>query len=295
MSRGEIVNNQTSVDVQSIVEAVVKLWLEQDSNGAPAPAAGSPEGLDDITSVDIRQELLVDNPHNKEAYLRLKSRTPARLGIGKSGARYNTHTMLRIRADLAAAKDAVWTMVDPDVPRNHGLPTVRTQVEDKAQFLLRPDLGRIFDEQARQTLRRELKSNVDVQIVIGDGLSSAAIEANIDDIPPALQQGLRTYGIDPGTPVFVEFARVGAGDFVAQEVDAKLVIVLIGERPGVASSTSLSCYMTYAPKIGMKEAGRTVISNIHRQGTPPAEAGAHIAELAKIMLDKQSSGIGLGL
>jgi ethanolamine ammonia-lyase small subunit len=203
--------------------------------------------------------------------------------------------MLRIRADLAVAKDSVWTMVDPEKIGKYNLPTVRTKVENKAQYLLRPDLGRVFDEKAAQFIRKTLKSDPDVQIVIGDGLSSSAVEANIDDILPSLLQGLKTYEIDPGTPVFVEYARVGSGDFISEIVNAKLVIVLIGERPGVASPTSLSCYMTYNPRVGINESCRNVISNIHKNGTPPAEAGAHIAELAKIMLEQKKSGVDLKL
>lgn len=251
------------------------------------------EDLPDITEVDIRRELLVENPKDAEMYMHLKSGTPARLGVGKAGPRYKTSTMLRIRADLAAARDAVLTMVSDDLISSLHIPVYQTKAESKSQYLLRPDLGRIFDNETKERMKKELKENPDVQIVIGDGLSSTAIEANIHEILPALKQGLESYGIDPGTPVFVEYSRVGAGDFIAETMGAKLVIILIGERPGVASSESMSCYMTYAPKIGIVESSRTVISNIHRHGTPAAEAGAHIAELANIMLREKKSGVDL--
>lgn len=253
----------------------------------------SDEELVDITKVDLRQELLVENPQNGEMYLRMKSRTPARLGIGKAGPRYKTSTMLRIRADLAAARDAVQTLVEPSFVQELDLPVLKTRAKDKSQYLLRPDLGRVFDSENTRIMKEKLKHNPDVQIVIGDGLSSTAIEANVREILPALKQGLQSYGIDPGTPVFVEYARVGSGDSIAEAVGAKLVLILIGERPGVASSESMSCYMTYNPKVGMMESGRTVISNIHRHGTPPAEAGAHIAELVHTMLKEKKSGVDL--
>ncbi len=251
------------------------------------------EELIDITENNLREELLVENPNNRETYMKLKAGTPARLGIGKAGARYKTSTMLRIRADLAAAKDAVQTLVDPQFIKKWNLPVVKTKAESKSQYLLRPDLGRIFDEENTEVILSKLKKNPKVQIVIGDGLSSTAVEANIDEILPALEQGLAAYGIDSGTPVFVEYSRVGAGDYISEKVGAELVIVLIGERPGVASSESMSCYMTYAPKIGIVESSRTVISNIHRNGTPAAEAGAHIAALADLILKKKMSGVEL--
>jgi ethanolamine ammonia-lyase small subunit len=259
------------------------------------PSNDSEVTLDDLTAVDMKDVLLVEDPHNREAYMRLKAKSPARLGIGKCGPRYNTQTLLRIRAELATAKDAVWTMVDHAIIEKFGIPIVKTEADDKAQYLLRPDMGRVFDEENTRIIRSKLKRNPDAQIVVGDGLSSMAVEGNIDDIFPSLEQGLATYGLDAGTPIFVEYARVAAGDFIAKEIGAKLVIVLIGERPGIASPGSMSCYMTYNPHVGIIESCRTVISNIHRNGTPPAEAGAHIAELAKIMIDKKKSGVELGL
>jgi ethanolamine ammonia-lyase small subunit len=289
---------ENGITEEMIVQAVFKVIseIDQAKKRENSSSCEIEDGeLEDLTAVDIRTQLLVKTPRNPEAYMRLKARTPARLGIGKCGARYNTKTMLRIRAELAAAKDAVRTMVDSSVIEPFKIPTVRTVVRDKAQYLLRPDLGRVFDEENTAKIRSRLKKNPDIQIVIGDGLSSTAIKANIADILPALEQGLRSYGLDPGAPVFVEFARVASGDYIAQEIGAKLVIVLIGERPGVASASSMSCYMTYGAKVGIVESCRTVISNIHKDGTPPAEAGAHIAELAQLMLKEKKSGLELGL
>lgn len=290
-------NNQ--INEKQILEAVMKVLGEnknhkpQNNNTSILTESSKNGDLIDITEIDLRKELLIDHPQNGEMYLRLKGRTPARLGIGKAGPRYKTSTMLRIRADLAAARDAVQTMVSPEFIDDLKLPVVKTKAEDKAQYLLRPDLGRIFDEENTKIMKERLKQNPDVQIVIGGGLSSTAIEANIREILPALEQGLRSFGVDPGTPVFVEYSRVGAGDFIAEAVGAKLVLILIGERPGVASSESMSCYMTYNPKVGMMESGRTVISNIHQHGTPPSEAGAHIAELVNTMLREKKSGVDL--
>lgn len=276
--------------VQINPEPVMQQVKQPELQYRPDP---SDEELCDITEVDLKKRIDIDEPANREMYLRFKDKTPARLGIGKAGPRYRTFTMLRLRADLAAAKDAVQTLVSRDFVTSMNIPIISTMAKDKSQYLLRPDLGRTFDEENDRIIKDKLKKSPDVQIVIGDGLSSTAIEANIRDILPSLQEGLKLYGIDMGTPVFVEYARVGAGDYIADRLGAKLVIVLIGERPGVASSESMSCYMTYGAKPGITESARTVISNIHRQGTPPVEAGAHIAELADRMLKEKKSGVDL--
>ena len=130
---------------------------------------------------------------------------------------------------------------------------------------------------------------------MSDGLSSKAIEANTKDVLPAIIQGLQTYGIDVGTPFFVKYGRVGAMDVISEETGADVTCVLIGERPGLVTAESMSAYIAYKGTVGMPEARRTVVSNIHKGGTPPVEAGAHIAEIIKKMLEKKASGLDLKL
>ena len=108
-------------------------------------------------------------------------------------------------------------------------------------------------------------------------------------------QGLESYGIDTGTPFFVKYGRVGVMDQVSELTGAEVTCVLIGERPGLITAESMSAYIAYKATVGMPEARRTVVSNIHRAGTNPAEAGAHIAEIIKIMLEKKASGTDLKL
>lgn len=132
-----------------------------------------------------------------------------------------------------------------------------------------------------------------MQIVVGDGLSSAAIEHNAMDCLAAIRDGLKLRGIDPGTPVFVRYCRVGAGDAVGDVTDCELVCVLVGERPGLVTDKSMSAYLTYHPRTGVSESARTVVSNIHPQGTPAVEAGAHIAQLIETILKRKVSGVGL--
>ncbi len=137
------------------------------------------------------------------------------------------------------------------------------------------------------------QKNAKLQIVVGDGLSSAAIEANIKDILPSIKQGLKMYNLDFDNIIFVKHCRVPSMDQIGEITGADVVCLLVGERPGLVTAESMSAYIAYKPTIGMPEARRTVISNIHSGGTPPVEAGAYIAELIHNMLEKKCSGIDL--
>lgn len=249
--------------------------------------------IEDITKVDIKKQLLVKNPANAAAYLEMKAKTPARIGIGRAGARYKTETALRVRADHAAAQDSVFSDVSEEFVKKNNFVSVQTMCEDKDQYLTRPDLGRKFPEEAKQLIKQKCGNSPKVQLMVGDGLSSAAIEANIDDIVPALKQGLQVYGITLGEIIFVKYCRVPSMDEIGELTGADVVCLLVGERPGLVTAESMSAYIAYKPKVGMPEAKRTVVSNIHKGGTNAVEAGAHVAELIKTMLDKKASGIDL--
>ena len=155
------------------------------------PTAPQPEKRDqgfrdgdfvpDVTALDLRKLYLTENPENPEKYRKMKERTPARLGSGRAGPRYKTLTMLRFRADHAAAQDAVFSQVPEDFAAKNGMTEVKTKCTDKEVYLTRPDLGRTFDEENRKKIRDAIVGNPRVQIVIGDGLSSAAIVANAMD------------------------------------------------------------------------------------------------------------------
>ena len=249
----------------------------------------------DVTALDLRKLYLVENPANGEKYKKLKEKTPARLGSGKAGPRYKTLTMLRFRADHAAAQDAVFSQVAEDFAAKNGMSEVQTRCRSKDEYLTRPDLGRCFDEENQQKIRAAIPGTPEVQIVVGDGLSSAAITANAMDCLEAIRDGLKLQGIDPGTPIFVRYCRVGAGDAIGDVTGCKVVCMLVGERPGLVTDKSMSVYITYRPRTGVSESARTVVSNIHVQGTPAVEAGAHIAGLIATILKKQVSGVGLHL
>ena len=255
--------------------------------------AVSSECLPDITKIDLKSWFLLDHAKNKEEYLHMKSKTPARLGVGRAGARYKTMSMLRVRADHAAAQDAVFSDVSEEFVKKNNFVFVKTLCKDKDEYLTRPDLGRRFGKEELELIKKTCGQSPKVLIIVGDGLSSSAIEANVEDMIPALKQGLSMYQINVPPILFIKYARVGAMDDIGQATDADVICMLVGERPGLVTAESMSAYICYKPKHGVPESKRTVISNIHRGGTTPVEAGAHAAELIKKMLDKKVSGIEL--
>ncbi|HIT90773.1 MAG TPA: ethanolamine ammonia-lyase subunit EutC, partial [Candidatus Merdenecus merdavium] len=204
-----------------------------------------------------------------------------------------TISMLRVRADHAAAQDAVFSDVSEDFIKKNQFVLIKTLCKDKDEYLTRPDLGRRFGPEELEVIRKTCGQNPKVLLVVGDGLSSSAIEANVEDMVPAIKQGLSLHGINIGDILFIKYARVGAMDAIGEVTDADVICMLVGERPGLVTAESMSAYIAYKPKHGLPEAKRTVISNIHKGGTTAVEAGAHTAELIKTMLDKKASGIDL--
>ena len=251
------------------------------------------DAIADITDMDLRKLYFVKNAANTEVFKKMKLKTPARLGSGKAGPRYKTLTMLRFRADHAAAQDAVFSQVPEDFAQNNQMLALQTRCHSKDEYLTRPDLGRCFDEENQSRLRAAVSSPPTVQIVVGDGLSSAAITANALDCLAAIKDGLKLRNIPFGPDVFVRYCRVGAGDAIGDVTGCELVCMLVGERPGLVTDKSMSAYLTYKPHTGVSESSRTVVSNIHAQGTPAVEAGAYIAELIETILKKKVSGVGL--
>lgn len=295
-------------DLKAIIEQVLsEMNISGGSAAVTAPAVQAAVSqtastfvedgcIPDVTEVDIRKQYLVKNPEHGEEYAELKANAPCRLGIGKAGARYKTDPQLQFRAAHSAAQDAVFNDVDHDfVEKELGLFIVQTQCDSKDIYLTRPDLGRKLCAEAVATLKEKCKKSPTVQIYVADGLSSAAVAANIPDLLPSILQGLQSYRIETGTPFFVKYGRVGVMDEISELLDADVTCTLIGERPGLITAESMSAYIAYKATVGMPEARRTVVSNIHRNGTIPSEAGAHIAEIIKIMLEKKASGTDLKL
>lgn len=251
------------------------------------------EELPDISATRIQDQYLVPHPLNKEAFMKLKAKTPARVGLWRTGTRYLTEPMLRFRLDHAAAQDAVFNDVDEEIIKKMNFVPVKTICQDKDEYLTRPDFGRKFDDENAEVIAKTIKPNAKVVVLVGDGLSSAAIEANIEQVLPSLEQGLKNHHLEIGNILFIKYCRVPSMDQIGDITNAEVICLLVGERPGLATAESMSAYMAYRPHVGLAEAKRTVISNIHSGGTPAVEAGAYIADTIQKMLDAKKSGVDL--
>ena len=258
-----------------------------------AGIASATRGQDEPLTLVPKDTILIENPHNPEALKMMRKATPARIAIGKCGTRQKTAPYLNFLADHAAAQDAVFMDVSDEFLQKNNLLKVQTIVKDKDEYLMKPDLGKKLSEESRKAILEKIEKGKQVQIIVVDGLSSTAIESNISDVLPALIQGLKVENLSVGTPFFVKYGRVGIEDEIGMLLGCDVVVEFVGERPGLTTAESMSSYMVYRPSEKTVEADRTVISNIHREGTPPAEAGAHMATLVKKMIDKKASGITL--
>ena len=277
--------------IARIVEEVIARLEAGEAAGSGE--TGECEACRDITAKACRDITMLDHPQDAEALARMKKKTTARIGVGRAGPRLNTRTMLTLRADHAKARDAVFLDVPGEFIEKLGLFTVQTKCAEKNQFLTRPDLGRQLSEEGARAVKERCAPNPDVQVFLADGLSSTAVEANAETILGLLLDALKDRGLTVGTPFFVRFGRVAVEDQVAELVGAKVVCVLIGERPGLGSAESMSAYIAYNARVGMPEARRTVVSNIHKDGISAAEAGAYIAELIEKIYHAKASGVEL--
>jgi len=289
-------------ELRELVEKTLKEYMNENRKTAKDVAttaksnkSSSAEEVPDITAIDLKKRLLVPNPVNSEAYLALKAKSPARVGVWRSGPRLKTETLLRFWADHAASQDAVAGEVSQLLIEKLNMLPVKTKCKDKAEYLQRTDLGRQFDPEEVEKIRQNCEQNPKVQIIVADGLSSTSIERNAEDIIPAIKLGLELEGIQLGRIIFVKYGRVPAMDVISEVTKADVCCLLVGERPGLVTGESMSAYIAYQATVGMPEANRTVVSNIYRGGTPTVEAGAHIAYIIKEMLDKKVSGVNLKL
>jgi ethanolamine ammonia-lyase small subunit len=231
-----------------------------------------------------------------EIVRKIRARTPARLLLGRSGAAYHTATQLDLRQAHAAARDAVGAdfslnkVFDLEFVKRWALFEVRSNAVNKEQYLLRPDLGRQFNEAARATLLKCGTQECDLQIAIGDGLSAPAVAAQVPALLPLLFRAARSRGWRVGQMFAIHNCRVGILNEIGELLKPKVAVLLIGERPGLATTESLSAYMSYQPKAGQTDADRNLVSNIHARGLSAEEAAVRILNLAEQMIITKSSG-----
>src|SRR5277367_3796919 len=234
-----------------------------------------------------------------EIVRKVRARTPARLLVGRAGAAYRTNTQLDLREAHAAARDAVRAELDlpsvfgADFVERWGLFEVHTSASTKDEYLLRPDLGRRFDEASRAEIQKRSPRDSDFQIAIGDGLSVPAVAAQVPALLPLLHAGAQARGWTVGRTFVIRHCRVGVLNEIGELLAPKVVVLLIGERPGLATAESLSAYMAYEPRMTHTDANRNLISNIHSRGLKPQAAADRILNLAERMMALQISGFSL--
>jgi ethanolamine ammonia-lyase small subunit len=229
---------------------------------------------------------------------KVRALTPARVLAGRVGTSYRTDTQLALREDYAAAVDAVHAEIDPgrdlgaEFLERWGLIAVATCARSKAEYLLRPDLGRRLDREAVEALAG-FPTGADLQVLVGDGLSAAAVVAQVPALLPLLAAGAERLGLSFGRPFFVRNCRVGVLNDVGRLLNPVVAVLLIGERPGLATSDSLSAYLAYRPAPGHTDAHRNLISNIHARGASPADAADRVLRLALRMIQLGVGGVSV--
>lgn len=234
-----------------------------------------------------------------EVLRKIRERTPARIWVGRAGAGYCTATQIELREAHAAARDAVRAELDleamfgPAFLKQWGLFEVCTEARSKEEYLLQPDLGRRLNDASKREMQSRCPREQDIQIAIGDGLSVTAVAAQAPSLLPLLCGGARGRGWAVGQPFVIRHCRVGVLNEIGELLSPKVAILLIGERPGLATAESLSAYMAYRPSRAHTDAERNLISNIHSRGLAPQAAAERILNLAAQMMTLQISGFQL--
>src|SRR6202171_3104847 len=229
----------------------------------------------------------------------LRDLTPARVGLGRAGASMPTKALLEFTLDHARARDAVHAAFD--VPAmisglgGLGLEpfAVCSRARDRQEYLRRPDLGRVLDVDSRKRLTSRVGGSCQLALVVGDGLSPTAVHAHAIELVRSLMARLVAERLEIGHAVAASGARVALGDEIGAILGARMIVMLIGERPGLSAPDSLGAYLTFAPRVGLTDAERNCVSNIHRSGLGYDEAAFKIAWLVREGLGREVTGVAL--
>src|SRR3984957_7685228 len=249
--------------------------------------------------MDGRFNKLALNADSNDIVRRIKIHTPARLLAGRAGAAYRTETQLQLRDDHAKARDAVRaelnlrTAFDSEFIEEWKLFEVRTRASNKLEYLARPALGREFSEESRAEILKRCLPERTVQIAIGDGLSAVAIQTQVPKLLPLLLEGARKSAWSIGQTFVIRHCRVGILNEIGELLKPHIAILLIGERPGLASAESMSANMAYQPSRFHSDANRNLVSNIHDRGLSAPIAAARIMKLSAQMMKLGTSGCTL--
>jgi ethanolamine ammonia-lyase small subunit len=228
----------------------------------------------------------------------LKQFTRARIALGRVGISLPTKEILSFGMSHAMARDAVHLALDTDILQSQieslGVEVLKlhSRAPDRASYLLRPDWGRRLSDESTEIIKALPQEKIDVSIVIGDGLSSLAVQKHAAPMLQAIQQTMPSEW-KLGPVVIASQARVALADEVGELMYARMVILLIGERPGLSSPDSLGLYLTYQPKVGCSDADRNCISNVRPEGLNYEAAAKKLMWLAQESMRLKVSGVEL--
>lgn len=227
--------------------------------------------------------MVIENP-----WTRLRDLTGARIALGRCGHSLPTRELLAFQLAHAQARDAVHCPLDPSSLAIAGSLVLASAAPDRTTYLRRPDLGRQLDRASAQGLKQ---GDWDAALVVADGLSATAVHRHAKTLFEALIPELEGWRLAP--ICIVRQGRVAIGDEIGARLGARLVVMLIGERPGLSAPDSLGAYLTWAPRIGRTDAERNCVSNIREGGLEPLLAAQKIAALMRAARDRQMTGVSL--
>jgi len=260
--------------------------------GAAAPMAPPPEA----PQIPPPPRRVFPKARERSAYAdEAAQHTTALVGIGHVGTRYATDVVLQFQAELAVAHEAVATELPDGWAEDQGLVSLQSRATSHREFLLRPDYGRRLSDESLERLRNQADRDVDVQLILADGLSAVACMQSGTDLLRRLKGACEHRGLRVGTPVCAKYARVWLQDEIGQELAAKVAVILLGERPGLGTGDGLSAYVVYEPRIGKTDGDRNMMSNIHARGVPPEQAAQRLARMIEAMLEQATSGVELDI
>lgn len=283
-------------EVKKIVREVLGQAL---AKNLPAPATSLTQinNKNDLAKKNIARWLGKSETIEKISESFVEEHKPAtnaaRLGIWRTGTRYLTKVALKFRADHAVAKDAVYAELPKNFAENNGWIQLYTKAKDKEEYLLRPDLGRQLCDESLQVVRQQGTQNCDVQIIVADGLSPWAAERHAKPMVDELKKLFTQANMSVGEVFCVKYSRIAIQDVIGEALNAKVSMIILGERPGLGGGDSLSNYMIYGPKVGAVNALKSMISNIHPGGYSPRQAAELTVSMVKKMFEQKCSGIEL--
>jgi len=271
-------------------------------HGQQGPSAASDIGTHDVAehATSTAHSSLKQSPNTQaDPWQQLKRFTRARIALGRVGSSLPTKEVLEFGLAHAMARDAVHLALDVDALANdltaqgHTVLKVHSKATDRASYLLRPDYGRKLNAESVQQLESQRSSTpIDFLIVVGDGLSSLAVERHAQPLLAEIQKHLPD-GWNTGPVVIASQARVAIADEVGELLNARMVAMLIGERPGLSSPDSLGIYLTFNPKAGLSDADRNCISNVRPEGLDYPAAAKKLLWLAREAARLKVSGVAL--